>query len=308
MAEGILLESGTNEFEMLSFQVDNGVYGVNVSKVREIIKAIHITPIPGSDKRRLGIIMPREELISVIDLRYCLSGIKTEVDKCQYFIICHFNNLTTAFPVDNVKDIRRFSWNEIIEPSKVINTEDSMITGIIKTETEIVSVLDFESIVASIDISNGLTVADVEKITEKQIADNEQKNLHIVLAEDSKMLHKLITDSIEKVGYKITGFYNGEDALKYVKEHNENVDCIISDIEMPIRDGLSFLKELRNDDKIKDKPFVIFSSLIDEAMERKCFSLGADAVMTKPQLGNLIDTINDLVKGIYPKQKISKGY
>ena len=306
--KGILTESGTNEFEMLSFVIDGCTYGVNVSKVREIIKYTKITPLPGSDERILGLTMPRDEIITVVDLRYCLTQKKTEKNESNYFIICHFNKISTAFQVDDIKDIKRFGWNEIISPNNVINTENSMITGIIKTEDDIISVLDFELIMTNIDINNGLTVKDLEKIPETKVEDTKKKNLHIVLAEDSKMLNKLIVDSVEKVGYHVTTFYNGEDALKYVEKNLDKIDCLISDIEMPVRDGLSYLKEIKSNEKTTNLPFIIFSSLIDEPMQRKCMSLGADATLTKPELGNLIEMIDSLVAGIMPRQKISKGY
>ena len=70
---GVLTSSGTNEFEMLSFVLDKCTYGVNVSKVREIVKYSKITSIPGSDDRILGVTMPRDELITVVEAYNFLS-------------------------------------------------------------------------------------------------------------------------------------------------------------------------------------------------------------------------------------------
>lgn len=295
---GILIASGTNEFEMLSFIVDKCTYGVNVSKVREIIRHSKIVAIPGSDKRIMGVTMPRDELITVIDLRKCLNQGITEKEKDDYFIICKFNNITITFPVDSVVNIKRVNWNDIISAEAVVNSENTLITGIVKTEEDIISILDLEKIMVEININNGLTVSDIDKIPESVV--NENKNIKVFVADDSKTLNKLICDAISKAGYEVTSFFNGQDLyerLLSLKEKGQlnNVDVIISDIEMPKMDGLTLCRKIKVDSELKEIPVIMFSSLIDVMMASKCESVGADAQFSKPEIGNVAAKIQELI-------------
>jgi two-component system chemotaxis response regulator CheV len=76
---------------------------------------------------------------------------------------------------------------------------------------------------------------------------------------------------------------------------DENVHCVITDIEMPQMDGHRLTKLIKSDDKLKHLPVIIFSSLVNEEMRRKGESLGADAQLTKPEIGSLVDAIDELL-------------
>ena len=76
----------------------------------------------------------------------------------------------------------------------------------------------------------------------------------------------------------------------------EHVRCIITDIEMPEMDGHRLTKLVKSDDATADIPVVIFSSLVNDDMRRKGVALGADAQLSKPEIGNLVRIIDDLVK------------
>ena len=76
---------------------------------------------------------------------------------------------------------------------------------------------------------------------------------------------------------------------------DEHVHCIITDIEMPIMDGHRLTKLVKSDSELKKIPLIIFSSLVNEEMRRKGEALGADAQLTKPEIGQLVDTIDQLI-------------
>ena len=76
----------------------------------------------------------------------------------------------------------------------------------------------------------------------------------------------------------------------------DHVQCVITDIEMPLMDGHRLTKLIKSDDETKDIPVVIFSSLVNEEMKRKGEALGADAQLSKPEIANLVRIIDDLVK------------
>ncbi len=294
----ILLENGTNELEVLEFRLDGNAYGINVAKIKEIINYEEVTPVPNSHPSIEGIFMPRDTMITAIDLKNCLQRGVSEPG--GLFIITNFNKLDIAFHVDSVIGIHRVSWREIIKPGSTISTsEDGVSTGIIKFDDRLIIILDFEKIVTDINPETGLKVAEIEELGERERID-----VPILIAEDSPLLNKLIVDSLHKAGYvNLIHTENGQQAYDVIQECKkegtlrDHVQCIITDIEMPLMDGHRLTKLVKTDDVTKDIPIVIFSSLVNEEMKRKGEALGADAQLSKPEIGNLVRVVDELVLG-----------
>lgn len=297
MDTNILLESGTNELEVLEFTLGNSHYGINVAKIREILTYQPITPVPNSHPSVEGIFMPRDTMITVVNLKRCL-GMPETGEGEGLFIITNFNKLNIAFHVDAVIGIHRVSWESIIKPDSTINTEDnSASTGVIKLDDKLIIILDFEKIVTDISPETGLKVSDMDNMPGRERCDSP-----ILIAEDSPLLSKLITDCLKKAGYtNLIITMNGQEAwdelTKLKKEGNvtDKVHCIITDIEMPLMDGHRLTKLVKTDDTMKKIPLIIFSSLVNEEMRRKGEKLGADAQLTKPEIGNLVAAIDELI-------------
>ena len=284
METKILLENGTNELEVLEFLLDGNSYGINVAKIREIIPYAEVTPVPNAHPSIEGIFMPRDTMITAIDLKNCLQRGKSEPG--GLFIITNFNKLDIAFHVDQVLGIHRVSWGDIIKPGATVSTtEDGISTGIVKRENKLIIILDFEKIVSDINPETGLKTSDVDAL-----GDRKRSDVPILIAEDSVLLNKLIVDSLKKAGY-----VNIIQECKEKGSLKEHVQCIITDIEMPIMDGHRLTKLVKSDDATKDIPIVIFSSLVNDEMRRKGEQLGANAQLSKPEIGNLVRTIDSLV-------------
>ena len=135
-----------------------------------------------------------------------------------------------------------------------------------------------------------------------ELGERKRNDIPILIAEDSVLLNKLIVDSLKKAGYvNLIHTENGEEAWKIINECKENgdlkehVQCVITDIEMPIMDGHRLTKLIKEDEDTKDIPVVIFSSLVNEDMRRKGEALGADAQLSKPEIGNLVRIIDKLI-------------
>ncbi len=297
MDTNILLESGTNELEVLEFTLGNNHYGINVAKIREILTYQPVTPVPNSHPSVEGIFMPRDTMITVVNLKRCL-GMPENAEGEGLFIITNFNKLNIAFHVDTVVGIHRVSWEAIIKPDSTINTEqNSASTGVIKMENKLIIILDFEKIVTDISPETGLKVSDMEHLTDRERCDSP-----ILIAEDSPLLSRLITDCLKKAGYtNLIVTMNGQEAwdklTQYEKEGNvrEKVHCIITDIEMPLMDGHRLTKLVKTNDVMKKIPVIIFSSLVNEEMRLKGARLGADAQLTKPEIGNLVEAVDSLI-------------
>lgn len=298
----ILLENGTNELEVLEFKLDGNAYGINVAKIKEIINYQEVTPVPNAHPSIEGIFMPRDTMITAIDLKNCLQRGVSEPG--GLFIVTNFNKLDIAFHVDSVVGIHRVSWSDIIKPgSTVSTTEDGVSTGIIKFEDRLIIILDFEKIVTDINPETGLRITEIDELGERK-----RNDVPILIAEDSPLLNKLIVDSLHKAGYSnLIHTENGQQAYEVIDECKkegtlkDHVQCIITDIEMPIMDGHRLTKLVKSDDVTKDIPVVIFSSLVNEEMKRKGEALGADAQLSKPEIGNLVRVVDELVLNLNQK-------
>ncbi len=297
MDTNILLESGTNELEILEFTLGQHRYGINVAKIREILSYQPVTPIPHANPCVEGIFMPRDAMITVINLKRCI-GVP-EDDKEGLFIITNFNKLNIAFHVDEVIGIHRVSWEDIIKPDSTINSDDGGVsTGVVKLNNNLVIILDFERIVTDISPETGLKISDLDDYNSRDRSD-----CPILIAEDSPLLSKLITDCLKKAGYtKQIVTANGQEAWEKICEYRRRgtldnmVRCVITDIEMPLMDGHRLTKLVKSNDEIKHIPLIIFSSLVNDEMRRKGEQLGADAQLTKPEIGRLVETIDRLIE------------
>ncbi len=293
----ILLENGTNELEILEFTLGNNSYGINVAKIREIIPYQAVTPVPNAHPSIEGIFMPRETMITAISLKNALQ--MGDSEQGGLFIVTNFNKLDVAFHVDKVNGIHRVSWTEIIKPDATINNDqDGISTGIVKFKDRLVIILDFEKIVTDISPETGLKLTELDGLSER-----ERNAAGILIAEDSHLLNKLISDALVKAGYvNLKRTENGLEAWNYITQClengtvNEKIKCLVTDIEMPQMDGHRLTKLVKSDDRLKDIPVVIFSSLVNEEMRIKGESLGADAQLSKPEIGNLVKEIDKLLK------------
>ena len=296
METKILLENGTNELEVLEFVVDGNSYGINVAKIKEIIPYQAVTPVPNSHPSSEGIFMPRDTMITAIDLRNCLQ--RGESQEGGLFIITSFNKLDIAFHVDAVIGIHRVSWVDIIKPGATVSTSDEGIsTGIIKIDGKLIIILYFEKIISDINPETGLKITEIDALGVRS-----ENTVPILIAEDSVLLRKLIVDSLNKAGYdNIIKAENGQDAWEVITDAKargtlgEDIKLVITDIEMPLMDGHRLTKLIKSDDATKHIPVVIFSSLVNEEMRKKGELLGADAQLSKPEIGNLVRVIDQLL-------------
>lgn len=263
MDTNILLESGTNELEVLEFTLGNNHYGINVAKIREILTYQPVTPVPNSHPSIEGIFMPRDTMISVVNLKRCL-GMPDDAKTEGLFIITNFNKLNIAFHVDAVLGIHRVSWEAIIKPDATINTEqNSASTGVIKMDDKLIIILDFEKIVTDISPETGLKMSDMDDMGQRERCESP-----ILIAEDSPLLSRLITDCLKKAGYtNLIVTMNGQEAWDKLQEFEkagnvrEKVHCIITDIEMPLMDGHRLTKLVKTNDNMKKIP-LLFSHLL----------------------------------------------
>ena len=301
----ILLESGTNELEILEFVVGKNHYGINVAKIREILPYKRPTPIPNSHPCVEGIYMPRETIITVIDLNKSLAVPSDSSEDSDMSIVTNFNKLNIAFHVQTVLGIHRVSWTEISKPDDSINDAGrSVATGFLKINDRLIVILDFEKIVTDISPETGLRLSDIDALGVRQ-----RCNDPVLIAEDSPLLSKLIHDSHQKAGYtQLVLTNNGQEAYDFITEHKnagdllDKVKCLITDIEMPQMDGHHLTKLVKDDPDTNMIPVIIFSSLVNDEMRRKGELLGADAQLSKPEIGSLVKFLDEIIAKYHNKK------
>ena len=295
----ILLESGTNELEIMEFTVGGELFGINIAKIREIMRAQETKRMPNSHNFVEGIFKQRGEVITVIDLAKCLNIERTENKSHDIFILTHFNKLNFAFRVESVVGIDRVSWEDIKKPDKVIYSgEDSVATAIAEYKDRLITILDFEKIIADISPETSITLDRLD-----ELGDRVESQKKILVAEDSMMLSNLIIGFLHKSGYKNTvKFNNGKEAWDYLTEAKNSglpisnyVSCVVSDIEMPLMDGHRLTKLIKTDDELKHIPVILFSSLISDELRIKGQEVGADEQITKPEIVELVNIIDRLI-------------
>ena len=295
----ILLELGTNELEIVEFTEGGELFRINIAKIREIMRAQETKRMPNSHNFVEGIFKQRGEVITVIDLAKCLNIERSENKSHDIFILTHFNKLNFAFRVESVVGIDRVSWEDIKKPDKVIYSgEDSVATAIAEYKDRLITILDFEKIIADISPETSITLDRLD-----ELGDRVESQKKILVAEDSMMLSNLIIGFLHKSGYKNTvKFNNGKEAWNYLTEAKESglpisnyVSCIVSDIEMPLMDGHRLTKLIKTDDELKHIPVILFSSLISDELRIKGKEVGADEQITKPEIVELVNIIDRLI-------------
>ena len=303
----ILLESGTNELEIVEFFLDEpeyrGHYGVNVAKVVEIIRLQPCTAMPqmrhpavmGAFSHRDGKVIPLVDLSKYLDK-------KTVPHDDAKIIVTEFNSIVTGFLVSGVTRIHRLSWHDVEEPGGFLqNMSRNSITGVVRLEQRVVFLLDMENVVADMDPSLAIRLG---KISEHLL----DKHYTILHADDSGSIRGLVKNLLEQSGsFTVRQAVSGEDAwdmLDEIKKQaaaegkpvKEFLQAVISDIEMPRMDGLTLCRKIKEDPALKQLPVALFSSIVSHALEHKGKSVGADAQFAKPDLQKLSEKVLELIR------------
>lgn len=296
--KGILLESGTNELEIVEFEVASNKFGINVIKVKEIIQPIPVTFIPHAHPHVEGIIQLRGEVLPVVDMLKVLGIQNVQRSPQQKYIVAEFNKQRVVFHVDNVTQIHRISWEQIEKPSDMYQGGTSQVIGVIKQNDQMILLLDFERIMVDINPASSISVEAVKKLGKR---DRSEKK--ILIAEDSPLLRKLLSDTMKEAGYVNTEFFeNGRDAYNYLEslvttgqDIAEFIQLVVTDVEMPQMDGHHLTKKIKTNPDLQKLPVIIFSSLITDDLRHKGDEVGAEDQISKPEIAELILRVDQLI-------------
>lgn len=306
----ILLESGTNELEIVEFRIDERdgkgnvvpcFFGVNVAKVREIIRLPNTRKVINANASVSGMIKLRDQVITLIDLSRALNK-NTDDIPADRVIVLEFNRIIVGIQVHSVSRIYRISWEHVEPPVKAIH--DANITGVVKMEDRIILILDFEKIIGELSHTMALAAPGEELMLAHSAHNRSAKT--ILVADDSAFIRRTMCQSLREAGYKVVEAENGEEAWEHVKAVREQcardaqplaeqLNLIITDIEMPRMDGLHLTSLVRKESDLDQIPVVIFSSLASDDNKMKWKNLGASDILTKPDLPHLVQKADALV-------------
>lgn len=325
----ILLEAGTNELEVVEFYLDEsilpgqekldemvtrivgpdkaekyrGYYGINVAKVLEIIRMPKVTALPEVQHESvLGAFNLRSRIIPLVDLAVWLGKKHAPDQEEPKTIVTEFNNVTTAFMVSGVNRIHRISWEQVEQPNAYMaSVSSNTIVGVVKLEGRIVFLLDLEKVVANLNPKLSLRLDDLGEDW------NASTGYKALVADDSALVREMQRDLLEKAGFKVIMTTNGREAWDYLTTFRKKVEeegrplsdfvqVVVSDIEMPLMDGLNLTHRIKNDNILKRLPVLLFSSLVTEKLKHKGQSVGADGQISKPEVATLARRAATLIR------------
>ncbi len=308
----ILLETGTNEMEIIEFYLGSQSFGINVHKLKEIIPydEAAVTVIPGSDPGMLGTLLLRGSTIPLIDLKVHMAQRQQDFadEVRRVVLICEFNERVNGFKVDGVNMIHRVSWSDVQPMASFIDQYHPRFTGSINIEGREILIVDLEHIVSEFDPESGLDYeAEINSAQMQEKIPHSRQTMKLMMAEDSSLIRAGIQRVLTSSNYSnLQSFVDGEDCYQAILQLKQEVaesggkitdhlNLLITDIEMPKMDGLTLCKKMKEDPLLKDVAVVLFSSLINAQMAAKCDQVGADGYATKPQIPLLVQMIDRLL-------------
>ncbi len=291
----ILLESGTNELEVLIFRVGTYRLGINVAKVSEVLPWHEITQMPQSHPSIVGCFRLRDAVVSCVSLHRHLNQEPGEPRDAK-LVLAEFNRCHHAYIVDDVERIHRISWEHILPVPDLIQRVGAPVTAVAHLDGQLVLMMDFETIAAEI-ANDGHRSTQVDNT-----GGIPREKVRILIADDSATVRLALTTTLNNSGYtSVTPFEHGrqlwdwiQEQLPHVDDIRDVVDLVVSDVEMPSMDGMALTRHIKSHPRLKHLPVVLYSSILTPANRKKGAAVGADAQITKPELERVVELADEL--------------
>ena len=317
----ILLETGTNEMEIIEFYLADQPFGINVQKLKEIIPfdPAAVTAVPDRGATMLGTLLLRGSTFPLVDLKMHIGkkSASSGENVRPVVLVCDFNGRINGFKVDGVNMIHRVSWENVKPLAAFIDQYHPRFTGSINIDGREILIVDLEHIISEFDPESALDYdVDMQTDANRDACPATRKGMKLMLAEDSSLIRNGIKKVLTLSNYTdLQAFVDGEDCYRAIMQLKKKVvaeggsildhlNLLITDIEMPRLDGLTLCRRIKEDPVLKDVKVVLFSSLINEQMAYKCDDVGADGYATKPQIPYLMNMMDEFL-GIVGVQKES---
>ena len=296
------LMTSSGFFELIEFSLDRrlpdgsllkGRYGVNVAKVREVVRLPKINPLAARIPALAGIFELRGIAIPAINLRCVLGETNSQPMPNQQIIVAEFSGRRAGFIVDATQRIRRIEWAKILPPS---GDSSSYMSGMIIVEpNDFLFVLDLERVVHDLELIAQGSSGHANQAHSAPAFTTKGRGRRILLVDDSDLILSNIGRMLRDAGFHISTATNGAQALDIVT-NDPNFDLVLTDIEMPKLDGLSLTAKIKADPRIASIPVVLHTSLSGEATHSAGVSVGANGYVIKNDTQNLVATLTRVLE------------
>ncbi len=303
-------EIGGNFFELIEFslvrrmpknQVYVGVYGVNVAKVREVVHMPKINPLASSVEGVAGIFELRGIPIPAVNLNKILGDYEAPITQDQQIIVTEFSQKRAGFIVSHTHRIRRVSWDKVLPPS---TDSSSCMTGMILLENnEFLFILDLEKILAGLESVNQPqpNIYAQSEFNQPSADSNkpiDRNSLGILVVDDSKLILSNLKRVLSGKGFRVITANNGQEGLGIVEailsgdKKYGPIHAIITDIEMPKMDGLTFIRKMRENPDLQSLPILLHTSLDGKATQAAAKKVGANGYVIKNDIDKIISYLD----------------
>lgn len=303
-------------FELIEFRLDRNVngqvisgrYGINVAKVREVVRMPKINPLTSRIDGLAGVFELRGVPIPVVHLAKFFGDEQASISEHQKVLVAEFGVKRAGFVVDSAHRIRRVRWSDVLPPAADGGSYISSMTLV--ENNEFLFILDFETMISDLESMSNKRTRRSERLSfhadstvTSKAADSQAPNRSgaplILLVDDSPIILKNTMISLQRHGYNVVTASNGQeayDALKvYAVNKNimNNLAAIVTDLEMPKMDGFTLIKNIRQIDALANLPVIIHSSLSGQSTKTTGSSMGANRYVVKNDIKNLINVLNE---------------
>ena len=304
------LKVESNQMELVDFRiyqrqtdgsVYEGIYGINVSKVREIIVMPACSRVPDAHPAIEGIFQLRGIQVPAINLASWL-GLDEALpeDMTRKIVVAEFGHYTVGFIIHHAHRIRRIAWIDIHKPPALVSQRHgaSIVGTTLIDEDQTLLLIDVEKVISE------MAGKSVEETLEEEFAgqDLNRHHAHILIVDDSSVARKQLSVSLGKVGYRVTEASDGREALKWLREADARaleaglgvegeVQLVVTDVEMPRMDGYTLTAHIKKDERLGILPVIMHSSLAGQANLEKGRKAGCDEYIVKFEPKVLLDIV-----------------
>ena len=303
--------TASNKFELLLFRLGEApgtdhreLFGINVFKVREILVMPTITAVANAHDCVMGIANIRGQIITVINLPKVVGCIPKK--GTPILLVTEYARSTQAFAVEEVNEIVRLEWNQVIAAD---GNGGDLVTSIARldrsTDSPLVQVLDVEQILRDV-LPNATGDLTEHKGGPKIML---PPGTSILVADDSPLARSMGENGLTQQGISFIMTKSGLEAWNQIqamsdaaiaegKTIQDKIALVLTDLEMPEMDGFTLTRKIKNDQRFKSIPVVIHSSLTGEANENHVKSVGADAYVAKFVAAEFMQTIRKVLDNV----------
>ncbi len=298
--------AGTNKLEILLFSLGTDLrtgrtetFGINVFKVREVMRTPQITAAPDMPAAVKGMVSLRGVLVPVVDLSEFI-GMQTETPR-EIMIVTEYNGHTQGFLVESVDTILRLDWSKMRVPPEMLTANmGGLVTAVTElADGRLVMLLDVERILSE-------TARYEDEMVYSQIRPLDRQDLTIVYADDSSVARGQIEKTLNALGIRGVMAMNGlqawQELLKIAnyadateRPVKELVQLVLTDVEMPEMDGYILTKNIKSDSRFAGIPVVMHSSLSSASNQQLGKSVGVDEYVSKFEAQRLAETLTRLL-------------